>query len=175
MRFRSVLAAAALSACGMFPAYAASIPYIQGPTEPPTLAGPLNTLINQINAILSPLTGGPAVNGGQPGSGTPAVNNIQLISAATGSLAQIGLQPGADPNAGIQINPNGSGNIVLFALGDTGVLQFANTGSFVSAPGLSPYPGRVPGALALMGVQSTVQGAFVFKDWLGITRGVPAY
>ncbi len=165
MRFRAFLASAALL-CGAAAAHAASLPYIQGPTEPPTLAGPLNSLINQINGILSPLTGGAAINGAAPGTGAVGVNSIAAVPGVTGAPALITVQPGGDPNGSIQIQPDPSGNIILFGNGSTGNLVVQNPGLWVPANGLTACPGIAPGSRP-MGMKGIVSGYLVIEDWLG--------
>ena len=165
MRFRAFLASAALL-CGAAAAHAASLPYIQGPTEPPTLAGPLNSLINQINGILSPLTGGAAINGAAPGSGAVGVNLVSIIAGATGSPTVIGMQPGGDPNGSIQIQPDPTGNIILFGNGNTGNIVVQNSGLWVPANGLTACPGISPGHPPI-GMKGVISGYLVIEDWLG--------
>lgn len=144
------------------------IPLVTGPQDVSQMRAIFNTLIGQINAVLVPVFGYSTTPNGTP------VNLISLSGGLTGSNATIGLQPGADANAGITINPNGSGNIQLFAQGDTGTLKFGNEGAFVKAYGL----GACPGALGLnkqpIGVQPVVTGFLIVKDWLGASHGVPA-
>ena len=142
------------------------IPLLRGPLDPGAMQGTLNLIIQEINGILVPLI---------PGSPVTPVNFLSLTPGATGTPAVLTLQPGADANASIAIQPNGNGNVILMGQSNMGVVQFGNQASFVSAPGLSPYPGGVPGAAALQGVKNTVQGVLLVKDWLGVTRGVPAY
>lgn len=134
---------------------ASSIPLFTGPQDPSQLFAYLNALVVSINTITVPLL--PNVPGG--------VNQISLVPAVTGQPAQIALQPGSDPNGGIQINPNGSGDIILFSQGDTGNLVIANQSSFVAANGLAPCPGTIPGNPPL-GMQGVVSGYFIFEDWL---------
>ena len=143
------------------------IPSITGPQDLSQMRGTLNTLINQINAILVPLL---------PNSPNSVETNFfALTPGATGFPAVLTLQTGADANASITIQPNGNGSVILMGQSNTGVVQFGNQASFVSAPGLSPYPGRVPALAAIQGVHNTAQGVLLVKDWLGVTRGVPAY
>ncbi len=122
-----------------------------------------NTLINRINAILVPALG----------SGSGLVNLIGISGGTTGNNAVIGLQPGADANAGIQINPNGSGNIVLFSQYDTGVLQFGSQASFIPTTSLIACPGVPAGKAAPIGVSNTVTGFTPIKDWLNRTHAWP--
>lgn len=160
-----------LGLAGTVPVQAAStIALFGGPQDNSQLFSYLNTLVLSINAITGPLL--PAVTGG--------VNSISLTSGVTGSPAVIGLQPGGDTNAGININPNGSGNISLFATTDTGVLQIANATSWFAAKGagLVPCPGGgakgsdLAGGL-LQGGMQTVQGYEVHEDWLGRAYWLP--
>lgn len=122
----------------------------------PATGADFNTLIRSINAILVPLVPG----------GSAGVNLISLTGGVTGSPAVIGLQSGADANAGIQINPNGSGNIVLFSQTDTGVLQIGNQASFVPANSFVACPGATIGHPPF-GMKGVVSGYFAMKDWLG--------
>jgi len=126
----------------------------------PATGADFNTLVQKINAILVPLI--PAAPG--------AVNLISLTGGVTGSPGVIGLQLGADANAGIFINPNGSGNIILFGPGDTGVLQFGNAADFVPATGFASCPGVIPNR-APIGVGGTVSSYVIVKDWLGNSHG----
>lgn len=137
------------------------IPMFSGPMDPASMQSDLNGLISQINGVLVPALGPSSTMAGTP------VNKVSLTGGLTGNPATIGLQPGADANASIQIKPNGSGNIVL-----AGALQFGIPGSFVATPTLVPCPGRHSGA-AFYGINQTVQGVFLVKDWLGMTRGIP--
>ncbi len=137
------------------------IPLFSGPVDPASNRRALNTLVNEINAILSPLL--PAVSG--------AVNFISLTPATTGNNAVIGLVSGADTNAGITINPNGSGNIVLFGQLDTGILQFGNVSSFRTASGLTPCPGN--GTARIAGTSNVVTGHLIVQDWLNRKHGIP--
>ena len=139
------------------------IPPFQGPWLPAETENNVNTLIRTLNAIFTPLF--PPVPG--------AVNFPILTGAPSGGITTISTGgAGADPNASIGINPNGNGNIILFAgaPGDTGLVQFANLASFVAAPSLTACSSGPPLA-AIQGVHSTVQGYLLFKDWLGFTRG----
>ena len=150
------------------PAFAQTLPMplLKGPLDPSQTLATLNSLITSINNVLVPALGP---------SSTPSgtlVNQISMTGGLTGSPGVIGLQPGADANASIQINPNGSGNIILFGQADTGSLQFGNTGAFVKATGLSSCPGaskKMP-----FGVGQTVTGYFMVQDWTGAKHGVPA-
>src|SRR5712691_7768512 len=166
-RVRAFAVGLLLSIAGCWPAYAATqlpIPLLSGPSDPSQMNATLNGVIAKINAILGPVI--LQTSGGE--------NFISLSGGVSGAPAVIGLAPGAGADAGIQINPNGSGNIILFSQSNTGVLQLGNQASFVSAPGLSPNP--IGSRLAsLYGVKNTVQGMFIFKDWLGRTRGLPVY
>ncbi len=166
VKLRYLLAALALTVIAAM-AHAASppVPLITGPQDLSQMRGTLNTLINQINAILVPAF--PA--------GAGAVNFPSLSGGVTGQPIIIGVQAGGDANASISIQPAGSGNLILMGQANTGVVQFGNLASFVSAPSLSPYPGRVPSQAAIQGVHNTAQGVLLVKDWLGVTRGVPAY
>ncbi len=147
-------------------AMAAVVPLVRGPQDPGALNQTLNQVIQSINGILSPLTGGtaPVVAGS---------NSIALNPGVPGQPAQIALQSGGDANAGIQINPNGSGNIILFGQGDTGLLQFANATSFIPATSLIACPGVPAGKGAPIGVSTTVTGFTPIKDWLGRTHAWP--
>lgn len=158
--------AAALAMVAALPAWATSppIPLFSGPWDPANTGANVNTLILEINAILTPAL--PAVSG--------AVNLISLSGGLTGQPAVIGLQSGADANAGIQINPNGSGNIILFGVNDTGVLQFANSSAFLPLPGMALAPGVLPNK-APLGMADHLTGYFLVQDWLGRSRGVAAY
>jgi hypothetical protein len=142
------------------------IPSVPGPYDPSQALATFNTLINQINGVLVPALGATVTSAGT------AVNTIALTGGVTGNSAVIGLQPGADANAGILIRPNGSGNLTLLGLSGTGVVQFGNQASFVSAPSLTAC--STPGLAAIQGVKSTVQGMLIVKDWLGVARGLQA-
>ncbi len=143
------------------------IPQFSLPYDPSQSGNMINSLIVQLNTVLMPL--GPNLPG--------QVNAISLGAGVTGSLAQIGLQPGADANAGIQINPNGSGNIVLFGQSDTGILQFGRITTYIKANALSPCPGMIPNRPPMLGGPggiSTVVTAFRMEaDWLGYQYAVP--
>jgi hypothetical protein len=157
MKIRGFLVALALLS-GVATAQAASVPTVNSQNlQIPATGADFNAVINSINTILAPLTGGASAGG---------VNAISLTPAGTGYPAQITLQPGADPNAGILINPNGSGNITLFGAGDTGVLQLGNSAGFVPANGLAACPGINPRNLPL-GMKGVVSGFFAMQDWLG--------
>jgi len=144
------------------------IPPVTGPQFPlPIMVAPFNTLISQINAVLVP------VLGTTPSSGT-TVNNITLTGGATGSNAVIGLQAGADTNAGITIDPNGSGNIQFFGAGDTGVFKMGNSAGFVKTLGFAACPAVANQSKAPLGVQTVVTGYLIVKDWLDQPHGVPA-
>ncbi len=140
------------------------MPLMRGPLDPSQQLANFNALITTINNVLVPALGQ------NPTSGGTAVNLIGLTGGQTGSPAVIGLQTGADTNAGIQINPSGSGNIILFGQGDTGVLQFASSSSFVPATGFAACPGVVPNK-APLGVKGTVSSYVIVKDWLGNSHG----
>lgn len=137
------------------------VPLVTGPQDAGQLNSTLNGIIRQINAILVPIFPSPS----------GSVNYVSLTGALTGRTATIGLAAGADTNAAIAINPNGSGNIILFSTG-TGNLQFANSAAFVKAKGLSPCPAVVGGAP--FGVARTVTGHLIVQDWLGVKHGIPA-
>lgn len=173
MKLRSILTAAVLVlAAGM--AQAASVPLFSGPQGPPTLLGPLNTLINLINGILSPLTGGGGVNGP---TGAAAAQTITLTPGAAGFPAVIGLGAGGDSNGSIQIVPDATGGIILFGQGATGNLVIANQVSWVPAQGLTPCPGVDPktGVLGLYGGSSgLIAGYWLIKDWLDRPHFTPA-
>jgi hypothetical protein len=156
-------------------------PFMVGPSDPSQMNANINTLVVAINAILSPLQGGNLINGAAPGSGATATNIIGFTPGVSGSSASIGLQPGSDANGSIQINPNGSGNVVLFAgAGNTGVLQIANaTGWFpAKGAGIVPCPGGGAatlnaGSLLLPAGYQTVAGYEAHEDWLGRPYWVP--
>lgn len=164
MKIRSFLAVLAFLALAP-PALAQSLPLplLTGPQDVSQMQTILNTLISEINAVLVPTF--PAAPG--------AVNFTTMQGGLTGQPAQIGLMPGGDANAGIFINPNGSGDVILFGPNDTGTLMLGNAASFISAPDLTACPSRAGARSQLLGIHSTVQGMFVFDDWLGIPRGVP--
>ena len=148
-------------------ARAASVPPLTGPQDPASITGELNQIIRNINAILSPLTGTTA----NPVSGS---NLISLTPGRPGNPAIIGLQPTGDTNAGITIDPKGSGNIVLFSQFDTGNLQFGNVSAFVKTVGLGACPAVSNAkAVPLGGVAPVVTGYFMVKDWLGTMHGIP--
>ena len=165
-RLFSFLMTLTLSTCLGAPVFAQGlpVPLLRGPQDPSQTQVVLNNLINQINGVLVPALGATTTPAGT------AVNTIALTGGVTGSNAQIGLQPGADANAGIQINPNGSGNIVLFGQGDTGSLQFGNSTAFVPATGFAACPGVIPNA-APMGVRGTITSYIIVKDWMGNSHG----
>ncbi len=144
------------------------IPLFSGPSDPSQMRTYFNNLILSINAILVPALGATTTSAGT------AVNLISLTGGITGSNAVIGLQAGADTNAGITINPNGSGNIVLFSQYDTGVLQFGNQTGFTPATSLIACPGVQAGKAAPLGVSATVTGFTPIKDWLGRVHAWPA-
>lgn len=148
------------------PAFAQTLPMplLKGPLDPSQTLATLNSLIIQINNVLVP-----ALGPSSSPSGT-LVNQISMTGGLTGSPGVIGLQPGADANAGIQINPNGSGNIILFGQSDTGTLQFGSSSSLVTATGFAACPGVVPGKPPL-GVKGTVTSYVIVKDWLGNSHG----
>jgi hypothetical protein len=152
------------------PAFAQTLPMplLKGPLDPSQTLATLNSLIIQINNVLVP-----ALGPSSSPSGT-LVNQISMTGGLTGSPGVIGLQPGADANAGIQINPNGSGNIILFGQGDTGILQFGNQVSFTPTTGLFPAPGVVSGKEPF-GMSDHLTGYWMAKDWLGRSHGTPAY
>ena len=158
------IAAALILGLGLAAAASAQqppIPLFTGPVDPAQNRKALNTLVNEINAILLPLL-----------PNTPgAVNFVALTPATTGNNATIGLGPGADANAGITINPNGSGNIVLFSQFDTGVLQFANVSSFHRAGQLTACPGN--SYKRVSGTAEVVTGHMIIQDWLGRKHGIP--
>jgi hypothetical protein len=141
------------------------IPLLKGPYDPGAGLQTFNTLIVQLNNVLVPSLGSSTNS-----SGGALVNQVSLTGGSTGNSATIGLQPGADPNAGISLNPNGSGNIQFFGVGDTGVLQFGNSASFVTATGFAACPGVNPGR-APIGVQGVITSYIIVKDWLGKSHG----
>lgn len=160
MKFRAlVFVAGLLLAAGANAASVATVNPAQ--LQIPATGVDFNNLIQAINAILTPLI---------PNVASP-VNSISLTAGATGSQAMIGLQTGADTNAGIMINPNGSGNITLFSQLDTGVLQFGNQSSFVKAAGLVACPAAVKNNP--FGVAPVVTGYFLAADWLGVQHAIP--
>lgn len=139
------------------------IPSLVGPSDPSQMNATINNLIRQLNNILQPvISNAPA-----------AVNLISLAGGTTGNAATIGLQTGADTNAGIQINPNGSGAITLFGQTDTGTLKFGNQASFVTA-GLANAPGIAAGK-APLGMSDHLRGYILMQDWLGRSYGFPVY
>lgn len=174
MKMRGVLAAG-LILFGFATAEAASLtsPFLTGPADPSQTNATINGLVNAINAIISPLTGGGSLIGSTPGTGAVATNIIALIPAVTGSPAQIALQPGGDSNGSIQILPDLiGGDIILFGSTSAGGnLVFANQSMWVPTQGLTPCPGMTPGAGATIpfaGVagQPLITGYWVFEDWL---------
>jgi hypothetical protein len=168
---RTSLALAALLALAL-PAAAQNaqfpIPPFTGPNDPSQLRAYLNTLVSEINAVLGPVV--PA----QPGS----TNLITLGGTPTGGgNPAISLTTTSDGNAGIAIQPNGRGNIVLFDPGvaGAGLLQFADTASFAPATGLAACPGMPTIAKKTnFGVDDHVDGYFIVQDWLGRSHGMPA-
>ena len=147
-------------------AMAASVPPITGPQDPADFNATMNRVINNINAIIAPLTGGMGP------AGAPAVGGSTISlspSSATGPIV-IAPAPGGAANTGIQIKPNGSGDIILFGSSGTGHLQFANSVAFTKATGFAACPGVVPGK-APLGVEGTVTSYLIVKDWLGVSHG----
>jgi hypothetical protein len=139
------------------------IPLVTGPQDPSQLNQTINTLIAQINGVLVPAFGSTVIGS----------SGVSLGPGQPGGPGVIGLQPGAGANTGIQITPNGSGNIILFSGTTTGVLQFANSSAFVPA-GLANAPGIVPGKQPL-GMHDHLSGYLIVQDWLGRSYGVAAY
>ena len=160
MRLRSVILSGALLLAALGSARADAIPLFTGPQDPSQINANFNRLINQINAILTPLL--PSVD--------DSVNSISLTPAVTGGVATIGLQDGADDDASIGILPNGDGDIVLFGNTGTedGMLKFANSPAFVAAEGLAACPAS--SGYTAFGVGATVSGYLVVKDWLDVKR-----
>jgi len=159
---RALFAAAGLvvlSAAG-FAQTSPPLPYFSGPYDPGVGWANFNKLVQELNAILVPTF---QVYG--PG---PSSNYIALVSTPSGQTPFLGLQPGADANAGIGISPNGNGNVVLFSSNpaSTGLLQIANTAAWVPANGLTACPGIIVNH-APLGVSNTVSGYFLELDWLG--------
>lgn len=164
MKLKILLAGALLLLPALAEAQRPPIPLFSGPWDPANTQASVNTLILEINAILTPILGGQ----------TGAVNFPTLTGGLTGAPGVIGLAPAADANAGIQINPNGSGNIILFGSGDTGVLQFGNATAFLPLPGMALAPGVLPNK-APLGMSDHLTGYFIVQDWLGRGHGVAAY
>ena len=145
-------------------AMAAVVPPVTGVQDPADLTGTLNRIINNINSILSPLTGGPLapISGG---------SSFSLSQPTAGSPLVIGVAPGGATNTSIQIKPNGTGDLIFFsASGTPGNFKFANSASFKPATGFAACPGVIPGK-APIGVQGTVQNYLIVKDWLGRSHG----
>ena len=145
------------------------IPLVSGPQDLSQMRGTLNTLINEINAILVPAF--PA----QPG----AVNFPNMQATVTGQPGILGLSFGGDPNASLAIQPNGNGNVILFGASGTaqlgtGVLQIGNVASWVPAKGLAPCPAVSGGSTRPLGVGPTVTGYFQVGDWLGRIHSIAA-
>ena len=161
---RLMLVGFALAAALPAVAQTLPIPLVTGPQDVSQMRGTFNTLINNINNVLRPIF---------PAAG--AVNSIALTGGATGTLATISLAAGADANASIGLVPNGNGDIILWAGNPTslGTLQFANAASFVPAEGLGACPGVDPAAPPY-GVEAAITGYISVKDWLGVTRALPA-
>lgn len=153
-------------------AFAASVPLVTGPQDVSQLRGTLNTIINNINAIITPMI--PNVPN--------AVNIVVLLPAATGGVVIVspGGQ-GSDANAPLGLSGAGNGNIILFAghTTSTGIVQFANSTSWRPAPGLGTCPGgnmkaNTKGAHGLVdGPHSSVRGFIPVSDWLGRVRWLP--
>ena len=157
MRF--VLIALALAASTPAVAQTLPLPLVTLPQDASQMRSTINTLINNINNVLRPIF---------PAAG--AINSITLVGGATGVSAKIGLGATADANAEIIIDPNGSGNIVLFQSDDTGNLQFGNSAAFIRANGFSACPAVGKGTL---GVNAVVTGHLIVRDWLGTKHGIP--
>lgn len=182
MKMRGVLAAG-LILFGFATAEAASLtsPFLTGPADPSQTNATINGLVNAINAILSPLTGGGTIIGSTPGTGAVATNIIALNPGMTGSPAQIALQPGGDSNGSIQILPDLiGGDIILFGTGSTGGnLVIANAAMWVAASGLAACPGVLPGQgtvgaqLNSLAPPSTIQGYWIIEDWLDRVHYTP--
>lgn len=142
------------------------IQFFGSPFDSSNQIGNLNTLIQRVNAILTPLQ--PTIAG--------AVNFVSLTSAPTGLGPVIGVQPGGDTNASIRVSPAGNGDISLFSsklnLSSTGHIKIGNMASWVKAPALATCPGSKPGQ-PRFGVANTITGYLVIKDWLDQTHGMP--
>lgn len=176
MTLRGLLILGALLAA-VLPARAASVPSVNSQQlQIPATGADFNAVIQNINNILAPLTGG---------FGAQQANALSLGSAPSGSTATITLQPGADANAAIAITPNGNGNVVLFgapgqpgqpwASNSTGMLQFGNAAGFIKANGFAPCPGMATNRPPMLGIPATVvTGFFMVQDWLGFQYAVPA-
>lgn len=158
MKLMRVAAIGIALAMGAAPVMAQSppIPLVTGPQAPAQMNSTFNRLINQINAILVPIL--------------PAGGGLAVTPTSTGD-GVVGLSFGAGANAGIRINPNGSGNITLFGDGDTGNLKFGNTTAFTKASGLVACPGAV--ANMPVGVAPALSGYLIVQDWSGKKHGVP--
>ncbi len=158
MKMSRFLAAglALMFGAGIASAQMRPIPLLTGPFDPGSTQGTFNTLIAQIDNILAPLL--------------PTGGGIAIPPSTTTGNGTIGLDTTAGTNAGITINPNGSGNITLFGDGDTGTLKFGNTSAFIKATGLAACPGAV--ANMPLGVGKTVTGYFIVQDWTGTKHGV---
>lgn len=158
------------------------LPSISGPQDPSQLNAIFNLLINELNAILVPAVGGVTLTAGLTNGllVTPSTSTANTATSPTVTPLVISVGAGSSTNAGISIDPIGSGNVLLFGTGglagvgtNTGVLQFANLGSFVKANGLSPCPGMAVNRPPIIGVGSVVSDFFVVADWMGNLAAVP--
>ena len=148
-------------------ASAAVVPPVSGPLDPADMINTLNRVINNINLILSPLTGGPVpAKPGAPGISIsqPSASSNIVIAPAPG---------GSNPNVGIQLLPTGNGDVVFFGSypGNVGNIRFANAASIVPATGFAVCPGGPPGQQPPLGVNTVVKGYIIIKDWLGTKHG----
>lgn len=147
-------------------AHALQVNLLTGPQDPSQMNATINGVINQINAIITPLI--PNV--------PSAVNFVSLRPATTGNMVTIGMQAGGDTNASIGIIPSGTGDIVLFnntGAAVTGMLKFANSPAFVRSTGLAACPGAAQKG-APLGVGDHIRGYLATKDWLDRKMYIPA-
>lgn len=135
------------------------IPYITGPVDPGTQQANLNSLIQELNTVLSP------------------VLPVSSASLTTGTSVVVGPPSTTTGTVGVLINPTSAGAIQLFTQADTGLLQIGAQAAWFPAKALTVCPGTSGGLSTsnlqatstnqLLGPGGTVSGYFSMTDWMG--------
>ncbi len=128
----------------------------------PATGADFNNLINAIDGVLNPIF--PTVPGATTGiSFTPGSGNVTISPTGSGNVSLV-------------IQPLANGNLVLFDPSvsplQTGVIQVANSPSWVPIQGIAACPG-IPSGKPALGMSDHITGYLRVMDWLGVKHALP--
>ncbi len=166
MKFLGALIVAVALAAGSSAMAQVPIPFVNpGQLQIPATGKDFNDLILAIDNLLNPIF--PTV----PGSTT----GISIVDGSTTTTISATGPTGSDVS--LQLSPQNNGNIILFkgnvSPSQTGVIQVANSPSWLPMQGLVACPGVVSNK-SNIGMDDHITGYLVIMDWIGVKHGIPS-